>query len=142
MDCCCYFLYFRYAHVSYGCRDFILLNFLLCHSSSFIQLPKWLINTCIITQPQSLKDLFGSYFHSFLLAMLFEVLIMEFSSCVPTLMGFVAKSTTVVASHSVTVNNNVSYLITSPTPHGVIKSSIISPFIRSTFKIFVTISIT
>jgi hypothetical protein len=57
-------------------------------------------------------------------------------------MGFVAKSTTVVASHSVTVNNNESYLITSPTPHGVIKYSIISPFIRSTFKIFVTISIT
>ena len=64
------------------------------------------------------------------------------SSFVPSILGFVFKSTTVVASHDMTVKSNVSYLITSPTPHGVIKSSIISPFIRSTFKRFVTISIT
>jgi hypothetical protein len=64
------------------------------------------------------------------------------SSCVPIILGFVGKSTAAVASHGVTVNNNVSYLITSPTPYGVIKYSIVSPFISSTFKRFVTIFIT
>jgi hypothetical protein len=66
--------------------------------------------------------------------MLFEVIIMDFHLVFQHSWDLWPKSTTAVASHSVTVNINVSYLITSPTPHGVIKSSIIYPFIRSTFR--------
>ena len=77
-----------------------------------------------------------------LLAMLFEFLIIDFLLVFQHSWDFLEKSTTTITSHGVTVNNNVSYLITYPTPYGVIESSIISPFIRSTFKIFVTIFIT
>jgi hypothetical protein len=57
----------------------------------------------------SLPRFMCSYFHAI------RITLHGPSSCVPTILVFVAKPTATVASHGVTMSRNVSHFITSPT---------------------------
>jgi hypothetical protein len=63
-------------------------------------------------------------------------------SLVPTVIGFVAISTTTIASHSVTMCSNIPNMIAAPTSYIVVEPTNLFSSMMPTIQIFMTIFIT